>query len=212
MIDLTISAKGLNDIDRYLGRLGNQANKIMARAANSAMSNTSKNMKKEVSARYHIASKEVGKTIRKQKASPSKPSARIVSRGRRPNLAKFKVSPLRRYKIKKSGGRDPDVYKYSIKKGSVLKAFDSSPKPFVVNYNCSPKVFQRKTEDEISTMTGKKRNRKDLRGKSPNNINALYGPSVPQMLKKEEILEKITQEANQMMQKRMAHEIERILG
>lgn len=195
MIDLTISAKGLNDIDRYLGRLGNQANKIMARAANSAMSNASKNMKKEVSARYHIASREVGKTIRTEKASVSKPSARIVSRGEHPNLAKFKVSPMRAVKTLKSGERSPSVYKASVEKESSLLPLDGSPKPFIATMkNGFTGLFQRKDESSRATLKG------------------IYGPSVPQMLKKEEILEKITQEANQMMQKRMAHEIERILG
>ena len=47
--------------------------------------------------------------------------------------------------------------------------------------------------------------------KKKRGIKAIFGPSIPQLLKKKEIIDKVEEEAGEVLLKRIDHELDRIL-
>lgn len=186
-------------IENALGDLSHRANLIMSRAANRTISNVSKNIKKEVSARYRIKSTDIAKTLKVTRASTSHPYAVVESKDVHQNLAYFKVSPLRKGRILKSGKRSPRVYRASVKKGGSFGSLTGNGKqiPFVttIKKNGFTGVFQRKRG--IEGLAGY--------------IEGVYGPAIPQTIKNREVMKAISTEANETMTKRLKHEINQMV-
>lgn len=74
------------------------------------------------------------------------------------------------------------------------KRHSRQPKPFVAQMkNGHVGLFRRKSNDRKATLKG------------------VYGPAIPQLLKKQEIMDKVEEEATQVLLKRIDHEINRVL-
>ena len=117
---------------------------------------------------------------------------RYSSAGGGIELSKYKVSPKTpvRYRGK---SRSPRVYKAGVKKDGGIKPLDGDPKSFVaVMKSGHVGVFTRKNGKSLP-------------------IKQLYGPSVPQIVKNEDIMSKINKEASETLQKRIDAEINNIL-
>ena len=87
----------------------------------------------------------------------------------------------------------PKVYRAGVERAGGVKPLDGDPKAFIAIMKSGHKgVFEREGDESLP-------------------IKQLYGPSVPQMIKNEEIMKKINDEANETLQKRIEAEINNIL-
>lgn len=165
---------------------------VVSRAINRAIQNVKKNMGKETSARYFISSGDVKKTVNVTKASKSNLKAAAISQGGGIALSIFKVNPGTpvRYRGK---SRSPKVYKAGVKKSGGVKPLNGDPKSFVAVMKSGHKgVFTRISGDGLP-------------------IKQNYGPSVPQMVKNEDIMKIINKDANETLKKRIDAEVSNIL-
>lgn len=178
-------------VEKRLGSLYEKAPVVMSRAANRTAATVAKTMRQEGAKRYRITSANIGKTIRTQRATYTFPYAAVKSTGEHVNLAKFRVTPNRPVNILQSGERSPGAYRASVRQGQSEVYLTGTKKPFIaVMKNGYVGMFRRKN---LRTIEG------------------VAGPSVPQMLKNTEIMHVIDTNASEMMQKRLEHEISRML-
>ena len=164
MIISEIRVSGIEDIERRLGNMKKNAPLVLSRAINRAVSNVKKNMGKETSS--------LKKTVNITKATKSKLKAAAISQGSGIALSKFKVNPGTPGKYRGTS-RSPKVYRAGVKKSGGVKPLDGNPKSFIaVMKSGHVGVFSRLGGEGLP-------------------IKQLYGPSVPQMVKNENIMEKI---------------------
>lgn len=178
---VTTDTQMLNDVRERLGTFSNKAPNVISRSLNRAVTNVSSNVSKEVRKQYVIKASDIKGTLSKTKASKANMSAIIRSRGELTPLDRFKISP----KTVQPKRKRP--IKVSVKKDGLKTVLGA----FVADIH-GTKVFKRE---------GKKR--------LP--VTRLFGPSVPQMLNNEEIRLKINKEGRETFERRLDHEINRIL-
>ena len=149
-------------------------------------------VKKEVSARYFISQKKISETLHIENASTSNLTALVVSQGSKLGLEKFKVSPLRPVELSKKGKRTPGVYKAAIKKAGGLKPLTGK------------NILGRKNKPFVAIM---------LNGETWDAypIDSMMGPAVPQLAGKKEVMEAVTKKANETLEKRIEHELSRVM-
>lgn len=188
-----------DEIVERLSEITEKSKLVMMRSMNRVASTVSTSVKKEVSARYFISQKKVAETLHIEKSTTSNLVASVVSKGSKLGLEKFKVSPLRPVKLSKNGKRTPRVYKAAIKKSGGLKPLTGknivgrNNKPFVaIMQNGHTGVFFRETWEAYP-------------------IKSIMGPAVPQLAGKKEIMEVVNKKANETLQKRIEHELSRVM-
>lgn len=164
--------------------------KNIPKAFSAALNRVGQGVKTEASRKvretYDIRARDIEKygNIRITQASYAKLELLLTSKGSSVPLIRFKTSPS------KQPSRAPKVLKASVKRngkkpipGAFVRSMDSSHLG----------VFKR---------SGKRR--------LP--IQELYGPAVPVMMSEPGIAEHLQEEANARMQKRLDHEVGRVLG
>ena len=193
MIVQRVEVTGVQEIERRLGALKTKAPLVVSRAINRAVSNVRKNLGKEVPQHYYVSSGTVRGTIRSVNANKGSLSGAVISRGNPIALSKFKVSPNRGVKRTKKG-YSPNVYSAGVEKSGGLKPLSGDPKAFMADMKSSTHtgVWNRVSDSRLP-------------------IKQLYGPSVPQMAKNEEIMGKIHKEAGETLEKRIDAEVANIL-
>lgn len=192
MIITEIKVSGMEDVERRLGNLKSKAPLVLSRAINRAISNVKKNSAKETSSRYYITSGEVKKTLRLVKASKSSLKAAVISSGSGIALSKFKVNPGTTVRYR-GASRSPKVYRAGVKKSGGVKPLAGDPKAFIAVMKSGHKgVFERTSDASLP-------------------IKQLYGPSVPQIMKNQDILDVINKDAAETLQKRLDVEINNVL-
>lgn len=189
----------VDEIEKKLSEITDKSQLVMMRAMNRTVSTITTSVKKEVSARYFVSQKNVAKTLHIEKSTTGNLTASVISEGSKLGLEKFKVSPLRPVKLSKNGKRTPGVYKAAIKKAGGLKPLTGKNiigrknKPFVaIMSNGHTGVFFRETWDAYP-------------------IKSIMGPAVPQLAGKKEVMEKVNKQANETLQKRIEHELGRVM-
>jgi hypothetical protein len=180
-LEMRFDKQVLRDTQRKLGDYHKKAPLALSRALNRAASNVTSNISKEVRKEYNIKAGDVKATLTKTKASAGNLSAVVSSKGNVIGLDKFKVSP------KTVNPKRKKSIKVGVKKNGVKEILGA----FVANIY-GTKIFKRKTKSRLP-------------------IERLYGPSVPQMLKNQDVRNKIEQEGMVTFRNRLDHEIERIL-
>ena len=218
MIDTRIEADGIEEIKARLGDLERQAPSVLARAINRTTTNIKKNMAQQAASRYRVKSTDVKETINISKATRSKLGGVVISKGSPIALSKFMVNPDR--PVIYSGGKpSPRVYEASVKKAGRMKKLDGDPKAFIAIMKSGHKgVFERTGKWTTNDTRAQTRTREYRKGRqkaySRHNeiIRQRYGPSVPQMIKNEESMAKIQEEARSTLQKRIDAEIAHILS
>ncbi len=194
MLIQNIKVTGIQEIEERLGAFKSKTPLVVSRAINRSVANIRKNIGKEVSARYFISSGAVRETVRSINAGKGKLSGAVITKGSPIALSKFKVSPKRQVKHTKKGNYSPKVYKSGVEKSGGLKPLSGNPKAFlgIMRSTGHVGVMVRKSDKRFP-------------------IQQLYGPSVPQMVKNEEIMEKLKREAGQTLEKRIHAEVANIL-
>lgn len=187
------------EIERLLGSAADKSGRVIANAANRTIPTGAKVIKQETAKEYNVRQKDVEKTLRRIKANWSDPTAILRFTGGHGNLYNFgkeDTSVLKpRYKVRSSSPLNPDpanVFARIMRNGSV-DALDQNPKPFVQVVNGNLGLFQRISDDA----------RAALRGVAP--------PAIPQIIKNDKVQERLRKETDEMFQKRVMHEIDRLM-
>ncbi|MFP7469997.1 phage tail protein [Niallia taxi] len=182
-LTVDLNRQMLEDVQSRLGGMSNKAPNAITSALNRTLTNIASNVSKEVRKEYNIKASDVKQTITKTKASRSNMTALVVSKGNLVPLDRFKVSPRAVQPKRKK------PIKVGVKKDGGLKTTVGA---FVSDIN-GIKVFQREGRKRLP-------------------VKRLFGPSVPQMLGNDEVVNRINQEGALMFNNRIDHEINRILG
>lgn len=172
----------LHDVQKRLGTFSEKAPNAIANALNRAINTVAAHVSREVRKEYNIKAKDVKATLRKVRASRANLSAMVSSRGEVVPLDRFKVSP------KTVQPKRKKTIKVAVKKTGLKPLLGA----FVADIH-GIKVFKRVTKHRLP-------------------IQRMFGPSIPQMLGNEEIRNKINREGKEMFERRLDHEINRILG
>lgn len=160
----------------------NQLGKVMARAVNRATENARSNVVREVRDHYNVKAGDIRKSMKISRAKAGRPVAVLSSTGSALPTMAFQVRPGT------VNGKRRTPIRVSIKKGESTLMERS----FIARVNGRIGVYER---------IGKKR--------MP--IRQLYGPSIPQMVGNERIVESVAESAREMLDSRLDHEINRIL-
>lgn len=171
----------LNEVREKLGTFANKAPNAISSALNRTVTNVSSNVGKEVSKRYAIKSGVVKQTLTKTRANRSTLSAIVESSGQLIPLDRFKVSP----KTPQPKRKKP--IKVAVKKNGMKTLLGA----FVGDIHGN-KVFKREGTKRLP-------------------IQRLFGPSIPQMIGNEEVVQVINEEGKATFDRRLEHEINRIL-
>ncbi|MEC1744123.1 phage tail protein [Schinkia azotoformans] len=163
--------------------------KAVPKAVSAALNRTAEMAKTEITRKvrdqYYIRAKDVNETLKIRKASVSNLQSIVRSTGRRRELIMFRVSPnTPRHK------NPPSILRVAVKKDG-YKGIDGA---FVARGASSGELHALRRTD-----------------KSRYPIHIKYGPSVPQMIDDEEVVEYINQYANEKFEERIEHEVDRIL-
>ena len=156
----------------------------MMRAMNRTARNIATTTKREVASRYFVKQKQVADTLKISKASKSNLEVAVVSKGEKLELEKFKVSPREPVKIISREERTPKVYKAAVKKAGGLK----------------PLYGKKGTQGIFFRSRGK-----------AYPIKQVMGPAIPQIIDNKEIMENIMKKANETLEKRIEHELSRVM-
>lgn len=179
---IVVDTAELKRVQQLLGEMQAKAPNVIARALNRSVSNVKSNIPKTVRDNYHIRAQDVKDTLKVEKARVSKLQAKVISKGETLGLDKFKVNP------KTVNSRRKAQLKIAVKKDGIKQVLGA----FIANAN-GIKVFKRE---------GKKR--------LP--IERLKGPSVPQMIRNKEGVDKINKESYRTYHKNLNNDINYMLS
>ena len=169
----------------------NASSELILRAANMAMTraldNLKSNLARETVSRYYVKASDIRKSITaKVSTGAGIKQGLIISRAPRLNLSAFKISPkTASYRMK---GRQ---YRAAVKRDAGLKGLAHN----VFYIPKRKKMYKRITAG----------------GRGFQNLRAVLGPAIPQMLKNEQTFEVVTQKANEVFTERLNHEVKRLL-
>ena len=158
--------------------------KALARAINRAAETARTEASRKIREMYYIKHSDIRSTISIRKATASSIAAEVVSRGRPVALTKFRVTP----RTVQPRRNSPVIVR--VKRGgggAVAGAFVARVSSGHVG------VFRRLGQSRLP-------------------IQQLYGPSVPQMLGSPDVVRSVEQKAQEALEQRLNHEINRLLG
>lgn len=182
---IEFAAGQIKKAEELLGGIKGALPKVQTRAINRSLSTARAEAVRCVRAEYIVNAGDVRKTIKINNATAAHPTGSILSTGSPISLEKFDVSPKR-----PNTGKNKSVVTARVKKGGGKKPIKNAFIAKVSNGHTG--VFVRS-------------------GKSRYPIRNLYGPSIPQMISAENVSSKIEEKAAEMMDKRLEHEISRVL-
>lgn len=180
--EIVVDEQMIRNVQSKLVGFEKKAPVAISSALNRAMASVTKQITVETRSRYHIKAKDVRATLTKTKANRSNISAIVVSSGKTIPLDRFIVTP----RTVQPRRKKPILV--AVKKGGKKPL----PGAFVGDIQ-GIKVFKRKTNRRLP-------------------IGRMFGPSVPQMLKGQDIQSEINKAGRDMFYKRLDHEINRILS
>lgn len=138
---------------------------------------------REVVKLYTVKRAKINERVTTSRASVGNLEASVSWRGRPIGLADFQVNPSK-----------PQPTLRPVLSANVLKSTGLKPVPgaFLANVRSGLRAFERSGSSRLP-------------------IEALYGPSVPEMLGNESVVEAIETRANEVLEARLEHEITRML-
>lgn len=193
MLTLNVSAD-TTKINAVFLSLERDSTPVLVDAANRAAARAKKVAKDSTAEKYWTKKGDIEKQVKITRASLGKPVAAVYFQGAHANLITYKVSPRHPVLRKANKKRLPKVYKAVVKRSGAIKPLDDAErKPFVaVTKNGFTGVFRRKPNSR--------------------KIEGVSGPSVPQIVKNKDTMQRVYEEAEKMMEKRIEHGISRALN
>lgn len=181
-VSVELDESHLKSVQLRLGQFSKKAPNAISNALNRATTNMNTNIKKEIRKEYHIKAGDINATLSKTRASKGSLSASVKSKGHLIGLDKFKVSP------KSINPKRKSLVTIAVKKSGGKKVKGA----FMADVN-GAKLFMRLNKSRLP-------------------IRRLFGPSIPQMLgSNEEVRDYIEAEGKETYDRRLDHEISRIL-
>lgn len=180
---LSVSNVGVERAERLLVNIPNGLKKAVPRAINRAMESARTVGVQQARDQYTVKARAIRSTIKLDRANANKMIGVITSSGSPISLYDFKVNP------KTVNGRRRSPIRVSVKKGQQT----------LLNRAFIARLGSGKTG--VFERVGDKR--------FP--IKLLFGPSAPQMLGNENVANMIEKTATETMDKRLDHEIGRLL-
>lgn len=171
----------LKYVQYRLGDFSKRAPNAISNALNRGITNVGSNIRKEVRKEYHIKAGDVNATLSRHRANRGSLTATVESKGHLIGLDKFKVNP------RTINPRRKTPLRVAVRKSSGNTVGGA----FMAEVN-GPKLFMRVKKSKLP-------------------IRRLFGPSVPQMLGREEIRDFVMNEGQNTFERRLEHEINRIL-
>ncbi|HQB39392.1 MAG TPA: phage tail protein [Deltaproteobacteria bacterium] len=178
---IEIDARALKQVEMRLGKYRSKAPMVISRALNRATTNMKTNISRKAREIYIVKSKDINQALTLKRANKARLSAVLRYQGERMPLDKFKYTP------KNPNPKKRRIVKVAVKKDGVKPLLHA----FVANIN-GPKIFERVGKPRLP-------------------IRRLFGPAVPQMVGNEELRQFVESEAVKTYQKRLNHEIKRVL-
>jgi hypothetical protein len=181
---IELRAQHMEKLEEILGRTPKQIPIVVSRAINRSAEAARTQAARSARETYNVKYQAILKTIKIQKAYPGFLQASVRSVGSPLSLMKFKVEPNRPQPKRKT----PILV--SVKKGS--------RKPFKDGFVAQ----MRSGHLNVFARTTKKR--------FP--IKDFYGPPIPKMLGNESVIRYVEEKAMDVLDTRLEHEINRMLG
>lgn len=179
---ISINSNTIREVETQLGQFKSKAPTVIARALNRAAANAKTNAAKKAREEYIVKASDIKNSITVSKATKSSLGTKVVSKGERLGLHKFKVSPKT-----PRPKNPPSSLKVAVKKGSGKQLLHA----FIADIN-GGKVFERTSAVRLP-------------------IRQLYGPAIPQMLGNVSVSNYIETESSRVFDQRLEHEINTIL-
>lgn len=198
MINVTIYVNE-EEVKKRLGALSNKSGAVIARAANRSINTGKKAIKQETAKIYNVRAKDADEILKVTRATARNPLFTLTYKDSHRNLYYFgksnSLSP--RYIVQSTdpANPDPEYVKAKVMNKHRPTPLNGRPKPFVQKTAKSGVIalFQRETNDS----------------KAP--IRGVAAPSLPQVIKNEEVLARFNRDAYSMFSKRLVHEIDNVL-
>lgn len=197
MINVTIHVSE-EAVKQRLGVLANRSGAVIARAANRSVNTGKKAIKQETAKIYNVRQKDVDGILKVTKATAAKPVMTLTYKDSHPNLYVFgrESSLTPRFVIQSSDpvNPDPEYVRAKVMRRGGYIPLNGRPKPFVQQVsNGNIALFQR------------------VSNKSRAPIRGVAAPSLPQVIKNDEVLARFNRDARSMFEKRLLHEIDNVL-
>ncbi len=198
MVDVTIYVDE-KEIKRRLGNLAYKSGSVISRAANRAAKTGKVTISRDVSKKYLLTQKEINSEgiFHLKNANSNEPTARLTYRDKHRNLYLWKNVVTPRTIIHWTAGPKPNVknYKARVMRGHSKIPMTGPNAPFIQKTHNHDFVglFRRKTEDRDSKLIG------------------VSASSLPQIIRNEETMALFHTNSEKMFEKRVIHEIERVL-
>lgn len=186
MIDIDVRCEGAALLIQALTDAPEKAKRAVSMSVNKIARSARTQMAREANKRYFVTVGNARKTISVRKAGGDGLKAELVSRGFPISLAHFKVSPK---KVQHKGRKNRKI-RARVKRNGGGATLDRA---FIMAIGSGIGVFERD-------------------GKARKPIHKLFGPSVPSMLKNEEIQQELEKTTAEKLNKELNRQLARIMG
>lgn len=185
MIEYDFAFTGDKELMAAIEAAPNKARNAIRMSINRIATRMRTELAREAAHDYFVKIGDVKSSIKLTKAKNANLTAFISSAGRPIPLIKFRVTPI---KVQYKGRRNRKI-KVRVRRDSSGARMDRA---FVAFMGSTMNVFERK---------GKKR--------FP--VKKLYGPAVPQMLRSEDVMDKVTKKAQDDLNSEITRQLNRLL-
>ncbi|MCI6937320.1 MAG: phage tail protein [Clostridiales bacterium] len=186
MIDIDVRCEGASLLIQTLTDAPEKAKRVISMSVNKIARSARTQMAREASERYFVTVGNARKTISIKKAGGDGLKAELISKGFPISLAHFKVSPK---KVQHKGRRNKKV-RVQVKRNGGGATLDRA---FIMAIGSGVGVFERN-------------------GDTKYHVHKLFGPSVPSMLKNEEIQQELEKTTAEKLNKELNRQLARIMG
>jgi hypothetical protein len=197
---ITFTAEQIDRAVAILAHLPDAAQKAMARAMNRAIEGAKTTAAKQIRTRYRVSSERIKETMELEKATPTKLSAQVKSSSRRPTLYQFGPTPDQ----PGTGGRFPGI---GMTRPPLRVAALRKRAPVPIR-----RAFVLRSKEGNMLIGFRVKGTRMKSNPKKEKIQTLYGPAVPQMMGTKTISGAIEARAQEVLDKRLEHEISWALG
>lgn len=182
---ISVGVRGGKQVIRDLDKITNRVKLAAMQGINRVAQRTRTAVTREAAKDYVIKVGDVRKTIDIKKATRNGLMAKVISKGNNIELKKFKVTPM---KVQHRGRKNKRL-KAKVKKNGSYKMLESA---FVAKLSKQPDI-------NVYERVGRERHI----------VNKLFGPSVPQMIKNESVLNRISRTAEEWLDSEVNRQVAR---
>ncbi|MBP2654247.1 MAG: hypothetical protein H6Q73_1816 [Firmicutes bacterium] len=182
---IELNAEGIAKAHVLLSHIENGASKAISAALNRTVDGVKTDVTRKVAETYDIKAKDVRASLKAQKSTMATLNASVSGKGSPIPLIKFRVTPN-----KLGQQRTGTVLRASAKRSGGKPI----PGAFLAQFKSA----------HIGVMQRVGKNRLP--------VKELYGPAVPQMMSENKVRQYVMDGANDRFEKRLDHEIERLLN